>query len=166
LKNGCGINNPVLKSGNIDLETPVVVYASNFKIGEGNGGSGQKVNAPPTGAGAASVCGATATVAGNDGEGEPRQYYCPFWSGGLRLRVVGGVSGTITFKGSALHFWGSMEAPDGKIVLDSPQIKVWGAVVANIAASSAQFTWHFDDNLTAVTTTQFELQNWREEPVG
>lgn len=166
LQDGCSINNPATKGNAIDLETPVVVYANRFKIGLQNGGSGQQVNKPPTGPGAASLCGATATATGVDGEGDARNLYCPLWSGGLRLRVIEGGSGTITFKGSGLKFWGAMEAPDGRIILDSPQIKVWGAAVANIASSSAQFTWHFDDNLSAVTTTQFELQNWREEPLS
>lgn len=165
LRNGCRINNPVVQGGAIDLDTPVVVYASTFKIGTQSGGANQEVNKPPTGASGASVCGGTALATGNDGNGDARNLYCPFWSGGLRLRAMGGVNGTITFKGSGTKFWGAMEAPGGTISLESPQIKVWGAVVANIASSSAQFTWHFDDNLTAITTTQFELQNWREEPL-
>jgi hypothetical protein len=165
LRDGCRINGPVLDGARVDFDKPVVVYATLFKIGRGSGGSGQRVNAPPTGPGAASVCGPTAGSTLKDGENEDANQYCPYWSGGLRLRVIEGVGGKIIFKGSGTHFWGAMEAPDGIISLESPQIIVWGAVVSNIAASSAQFTWHYDDNLSAITTTQFELKNWREEAI-
>jgi hypothetical protein len=112
-----------------------------------------------------STCGLTATSTLTDSEGDPGRYYCPAWSGGLRLRIIRGVNGQILFKGSATHFWGAMEVPDSNLRLDGSHTTIWGAVVANIASSGAQFTWHFDDSLLAVSTSQYELKNWREEPI-
>lgn len=166
LRDGCRIPNPVLKSGSVDLEKPVVLYASSVSIGRQSGGSGQRINQPPTGSAATTTCGATATSTLLDGENSPSNFYCPLWSGGLRIRVLDGALGTVTLRGSGTMFWGAIENPAGTISLESPQIKVWGAAVSNIASSAAQFTWHFDDNLRAVTTTQFELHNWREEPIS
>ena len=165
LRDGCAIANPKLTGaggGGIDLEEPVVIYANNITIGHG---PGAKINAPPTGPGGASICGGTATSTLLDGNSEPATSYCPKWSGGLRLRVPGNL-GTITFTNHPqTKFWGAMEVPEGSVDINGSQTSVWGAVVANIASVDAQFSWHFDDNLTAITTTQFELGSWREEPL-
>lgn len=168
LRKGCGIITPKLISGGgggIDLEEPVIVYANRITVGAQSDGADQRINQPPSGPGAGNACGGTATSTLQDGNSAPANFYCPKWSGGLRLRIVEGQLGTITFKGSGTKFWGAMEAPDGSVDLEGSQTSIWGAVVANFASSDSQFSWHFDDSLAAITTTQFELGSWREEPL-
>jgi hypothetical protein len=169
LLDGCRVTNPKVRGdGRIDIERPVVIYAAtNITIGDN--GSNQRINEPPSIPGQIlSICGsATAISTQNDRNGDPPRYYCPAWTASLRLRVLDGTgSGEIKFRGNGTRFWGAMEAPNGAVRLDGSQIKVWGAVVSDIAASNAQFSWHFDDALTAVSTTQFTLANWREEPLS
>lgn len=168
LLDGCRITNPKRRSdGTVDLDNPVVIYASHVTIG--SSGADRIINDPPAGPLdlLKSICGtATAVSSQNDSNGDPPRYYCPGWSGSLRIRIIDGVNGTIRLLGNKTRFWGAMEAPTGSLTLDGSQQRVWGAIVSNIAGSNAQFSWHFDDALTSVTTTQFVLASWREEPLA
>ncbi|HVE46371.1 MAG TPA: hypothetical protein VNA57_06455 [Acidimicrobiales bacterium] len=159
LHDGCRVINPVMSASGvgIDLEKPVSIYSSRVDIGNPNG-QGGSINQPP--AANATVCGSTAGSTQVDPKANPAYFYCPGWSGGLRIKIIG--AGTANIRSSGTKFWGSVEAPDGTFSLNGSQIEVWGASVSNTGSSNAQFSWHFDDALSTISAGQYSEATWRE----
>ncbi|HUR17402.1 MAG TPA: hypothetical protein VMZ51_00510 [Acidimicrobiales bacterium] len=162
LLDGCRVTSPPISSSGFgyDLNRPVSIYSSRVDIGNPNG-QGGTINVPP--AADATVCGSTAGSTVVDAKANPAYYYCPSWSGGLRIKIIG--SGTANIRSSGTKFWGSVEAPAGTFSLNGSQIEVWGASVSNTGSSSAQFSWHFDDALATISAGQYSEATWREEGV-
>jgi Tfp pilus assembly protein PilX len=89
------------------------------------------------------------------------------WPAMLQINVAG--SGTVDFANHAV-FWGVVNAPARVFNASgqgTPHVEVFGAVLANSASAAAQFEFHYDQSLrTQLTTGQYRVTNWREEPVG
>lgn len=152
LNAGCGID-PTSTSSD-----PVKMYAKNFTIGSSTKG---QINAPTTG-----MCTVSTTGwAYLDQNSNPAVSYCTGWSRSLQLFVPNGLSGTISLTGSGTQFWGLIDAPDAAVTLQSPQLELWGAMVAGSVNVKSQFSWHFDEALSSLTTGKYGIQNWREVPV-
>lgn len=169
LLDGCRVTDPVLVNGaGVDIDRAVTIY-SGSKVMIGNPvGQGGSINRPPNPAlpaeNSVAVCGAaTANSAQKDGTNLPAYYYCPLWSGGLRIRVLTAANdGEVEIRRSGTQFWGSIEVPSGKVTLSGSQIEVWGAAVSNTGTSAAQFTWHFDDALSNISAGQYAEATWYE----
>ena len=117
------------------------------------------MNAPST-----STCSvSTSGWAYQDPNKNPAVYYCPKWS--QNLLVYATSSGSVTVTGSHTHFWGVITAPHQTVTLNSPQLELWGAMVAGNVNASSQFSWHYDEYLMSVTNGKFSLSNWHEVPV-
>jgi hypothetical protein len=152
LAGGCGVNPSSVSSG------PIKIYAKNFVIGSGTKG---KVNAPTASTCTVSTVGWTYV----DADSNPAVNYCTGWSQTLQLLVPNGLSGTVSFQGSGTQFWGLIDAPDAAVTLQSPQLELWGAMVAGSMNVKSQFSWHFDEALSSITTGKYSVKNWREAPV-
>jgi hypothetical protein len=49
-----------------------------------------------------------------DGAGLPGRWYCPGWTGGLRLLIPTGQNANkLTIMGNSTKLWAAMEAPHG-----------------------------------------------------
>jgi Tfp pilus assembly protein PilX len=96
----------------------------------------------------------------------PSTWYQAGWPAKLAINVAG--NGTVSFANHAI-FWGVINAPSSLVTASgsgTPQVDVFGSVVATSAASAAQFAFHFDQSLTqAFSTGEYQITNWREEPV-
>jgi Tfp pilus assembly protein PilX len=97
----------------------------------------------------------------------PSGWYKSNHPAGLQINVAG--NGTVSFANHAI-LWGVINAPNSLVSAaggGTPQVDVFGSVLANSAASAAQFAFHYDHALrTQLTTGQYRLANWREEAVG
>jgi hypothetical protein len=153
LQAGCGID-PSSSSAN-----PVKIYAKNFVIGSSTHG---KINAPTTSSCPVSTAGWSYV----DADSNPAISYCTGWAPSLQLFVPNGLGGTVNFTGSGTQFWGLIDAPDAAVTLQSPQAEMWGAMVAGSMNVKSQFSWHFDEALSSMTTGKYSVRNWREAPVG
>jgi hypothetical protein len=146
---------------------PVVIYTSGtVDIGDANGSSGT-VNQPYAIAG---MCGPSTYLAGlKDQNNNPSSYYCPGWSGNLRIYVLSGSSSTVILR-NHVQFWGVIDAPTACLACvgasgnsGSPHSEVWGAIISGTSNSQAQISLHYDDALADLGTGRFTLKNWREE---
>lgn len=156
LVNGCGIDPTTLGNGK------VVVFAQNVTIGQSTGGTRSLVNAPTT-----ATCSTwSPTWSYVDATNNPPVNYCGGWSSLLEINVVTGKAGTVSFNGSGTSFWGVIRAPDATVTLNAPQLELWGAMVAGSVNVKAQFSWHYDESLSQITTGRFSIVNWREEPLS
>ena len=54
------------------------------------------------------------------------------------------------------------DAPDANVTLNSPQLEMWGAMVAGGVTVKSQFSWHYDESETSVTTGRYSIKNWHE----
>jgi hypothetical protein len=119
-------------------------------IGTDTGSCKSVVNAPP----------------GSCGSSFPASWYQAGWPAKLEINVAG--NGTVAFANHAI-FWGVIDAPNSLVTASgggTPQVDVFGSVVASSATSAAQFAFHFDQSLTQVLSTgQYQVINWREEPL-
>lgn len=150
---GCGID-PGSVSAN-----PVRMFAKDVVIGSSTKG---KVNAPTT-----SLCPVSTTGwAYADANSNPSLYYCTGWARSLEVYVPNGIGGTVSFAGSGTNVWALVAAPDAAVTLQSPQLEMWGAMVAGSVNVKSQFSWHFDEALSSVTTGKYSVRNWREAPVN
>lgn len=155
LVDGCGIDPSTLANG------PVQIFAVKVEIGRRQGGTKSLVNAPTT-----STCPSYSPAwTYLDATNNPPVYYCSNWSSMLQINVPTGQQGSLSFFGSGTSFWGVIRAPDANVYLESPQLELWGAMVAGNVEVKSQFSWHYDESLTAITTGRFGILNWREEPL-
>ena len=96
----------------------------------------------------------------------PATFYQSGWPARLQINVAG--SGIVSFANHAI-FWGVIDAPNSLVSAaggGTPQVDVFGSVVASSALSAAQFAFHFDKSLLQqFSTGQYQVTNWREEPV-
>jgi hypothetical protein len=97
----------------------------------------------------------------------PDDWYKTNHPSSLQINVAG--SGTVSFSNHAI-FWGVINAPNSLVTASgggTPQVDVFGSVLANSAESAAQFAFHYDQALRSqLTTGQYRLANWREEAIG
>ena len=161
LRSGCKID---------PTNGPVVIYTPGVvDIGDTNGASGQ-VNAPYAIGG---FCGASTYTAGlKDQNNNPSSYYCPGWSGNLRIYVLSASNSNIILR-NHVQFWGIVDAPSGCLAClgangnnGTPQSEVWGALLASTSNPQAQVALHYDDSLADLSTGRFTVRNWREETSG
>jgi Tfp pilus assembly protein PilX len=96
----------------------------------------------------------------------PSTWYENGWTSRLQISVAG--NGTVSFANHAI-FFGVINAPNSLVTASgggTPQVDVFGSVLANSAASAAQFAFHYDQALRQqFSTGQYQLSNWREEPL-
>lgn len=141
------------------MANPTKIYTTTLTIAGGQGNSGlNPINQPPN---SATVCGPTHGVSGSDA------MYCPGWSGGLQIFVVG--SGQVTWSGNHSTFWGVINAPSSSVTWSGgggSQWEIFGSMVAQSVTGGTQAKWHYDENLGAVTSGRFYGKNWREEPLN
>jgi len=85
----------------------------------------------------------------------------------LQIHVAG--NATVTFANHAV-FWGVIDATNSVVTANgggTPQVEVFGSVLANSASAAAQFRFHYDQALRSqLTTGQYRVTNWREEAIG
>ncbi|HEX6673819.1 MAG TPA: hypothetical protein VF486_02175 [Actinomycetes bacterium] len=97
----------------------------------------------------------------------PAGWYKSNHPSSLQINVAG--NGTVSFANHAI-LWGVINAPNSLVSAaggGTPQVDVFGSVLASSAASAAQFAFHYDQALrTELTTGQYRLANWREEAVS
>src|SRR6266540_3089910 len=78
-------------------------------------------------------------------------------------------NGNVTFANHAV-FWGVINAPNSVVTANgggTPQVEIFGSVLANSAGAAAQFQFHYDQALrSSLTTGQYRVTNWREEASG
>jgi Tfp pilus assembly protein PilX len=130
---------------------PAVLYVTGpVTVGTDTGSCKSVINAPP---------GACAS-------NFPTSWYQTGWPAKLQLNVAG--NGNVSFANHAI-FWGVIDAPNSLVTASgggTPQVDVFGSVVAASATSAAQFAFHFDQSLLQqLTTGQYQVINWREEPI-
>jgi hypothetical protein len=157
LTDGCYINWGTLSTSDY-YKNPVVVYANDFEIGSA---TKSVANAP-----SASTCPwSTAGWSYADAQNNSPTWYCAGWSQTLQLRVPDGSNtAQVNFNGTGTAVWAIINAPSASVTLKSPQLQMFGAMVANSVDVKSQFSWHYDETLTSVTTGKFSLYNWREVP--
>ena len=129
---------------------PAVIYVTGpVTLGTDTGSCKSVINAPP------GLCGGSF----------PNTWYQTGWPARLQLNVAG--NGIVSFANHAI-FWGTINAPNSLVTASSgtPQVDVFGSVVAGSVTSAAQFAFHFDQSLLQqLTTGQYQVINWREEPL-
>src|SRR6266542_1761528 len=80
------------------------------------------------------------------------------WPATLQINAAG--SGTVDFANHSL-FWGVVNAPTRVFNASgtgTPQVEVFGAVLATSASAAAQFEFHYDQSLkTSLTTGQYRV---------
>jgi Tfp pilus assembly protein PilX len=117
-------------------------------IGTDTGNCKSVVNAPPS-----ATCSSGQYVSG--------------WPAMLQINVAG--NGTVSFANHAV-FWGVVNAPSSVFTANgggTPQVEVFGSVLANSVGTAAQFAFHYDQSLRSqLTTGQYRVTNWREEAIG
>src|SRR6266545_1330298 len=129
--------------------TAAVIYVTGpVTIGTDPGSCKSVINAPPA---------ATCSSGG----------YQSGWPAMLQINAAG--SGTVDFANHSI-FWGVVNAPTRVFNASgtgTPQVEVFGAVLATSASAAAQFEFHYDQSLkTSLTTGQYRVTNWREEASG
>jgi hypothetical protein len=96
----------------------------------------------------------------------PSSWYEAGWTSRLQINVAG--NGTVAFANHAI-FWGVINAPNSLVTASgggTPQVDVFGSVLANSATSAAQFGFHYDQALKQqFSTGEYQITNWREEPL-
>jgi hypothetical protein len=149
---------------------PVVIYTPGVvDIGATNGSSGN-VNAPYPVAG---YCGPSTYQAGLlDKNNNPSSYYCPGWSGNLRIYMLSASNSNVILRNHA-RFWGIVSAPSGCLACvgatgnsGSPQAEVWGALGVGTSNPQSQISLHYDDSLADLSTGRYSVHNWREEKIS
>jgi hypothetical protein len=136
---------------------PVKVFAADLEVGSA---TKSLVNVPTT----ANCPGSTAGWSYLDATNNPNVYYCSGWSQTLQLFVPdGALNAQVNFNGSGSSAWCVLKAPGATVTLKSPQLEMFGAMVANSVDVKSQFSWHYDETLTSVTNGKYSLSNWREE---
>jgi Tfp pilus assembly protein PilX len=131
-----------------------VIYVTGpVTIGVGSGNCNNVVNAPP------GAC-------GSNFASFPSTWFQSGWTSKLQINVAG--NGQVSFANNAI-FWGVINAPNSLVTAaggGTPQVDVFGSVLANSATSAAQFRFHYDQALKQqFSTGQYQITNWREEPV-
>jgi hypothetical protein len=103
---------------------------------------------------------------GSCGGSFPSSWYTAGRPAQLQINVAG--NATVSFTNHAV-FWGVIDAPQSLVTASgggTPQVDVFGSVVATSADSAAQFAFHYEQSLgELVRTGQYQTRNWREEPV-
>jgi hypothetical protein len=128
--------------------TEAVLYATgSVMLGTETGNCKSNINEPPP------------------GRCTPTNWYQGGWPRRLQINVAG--SGTVSFSNQSM-FWGVINAPSSVVSTSgggTPQVNVFGSIVASSASSAAQFAFHFDESLLQqFGTGQYQITNWREEP--
>jgi len=158
LRQGCTVDS---SNGRAIIYTPGQV-----EIGAPQGNSGT-VNAPPSNT---AICGSTATSNLKYAWNNPALDYCPGWAANLQIYIISGSGSPGMLFHNHAQFWGVIDAPTTTVLTDgsgSPHVDVFGSIVANSASPNAQFAFHYDDSLGDLTGTgQYQVANWREEPVS
>ncbi len=97
----------------------------------------------------------------------PASWYQSGWPGTLQINVAG--NATVSFANHS-EFWGVINAPQSLVTATgtgTPQVNVFGSVIATSASSAAQFAFHYDQTLAQlVRTGQYQIRDWREEAVS
>jgi len=103
---------------------------------------------------------------GSCGGSFPSSWYTAGRPAQLQINVAG--NATVSFANHAV-FWGVIDAPQSLVTANgggTPQVDVFGSVVASSADSAAQFAFHYEQSLgQLVRTGQYQTRNWREEAV-
>src|SRR6266540_1570015 len=112
------------------------------------------------------VVGSNGSITFTGGTGASSGYQSG-WPAVLQINVAG--NGTVTFANHAV-FWGVINAPNSVVTANgggTPQVEIFGSVLANSAGAAAQFQFHYDQALrSSLTTGQYRVTNWREEASG
>ncbi len=130
-----------------------VIYVTGpVTIGVGSGNCNNLINAPP------GAC-------GSNFSSFPSTWFEAGWTAKLQLNVAG--NGQVSFANNTI-FWGVINAPNSFVTAaggGTPQVDVFGSVLANSTSSAAQFRFHYDQALRQqFSTGQYQITNWREEP--
>jgi hypothetical protein len=153
LNDGCYINWGSLSPSSY-YNNAVTIWANDVEIGSV---TNSVINAP-----SAATCPTnTAGWSYSDAQNNPAYWYCTGWAQTLRIFVPG--SNTVNFNRTGTAVWAIVNAPQATVTLNSPQLQMFGALVAGSVNVKSQFSWHFDETLTSVTTGKYSLYNWREE---
>src|SRR6266508_2103247 len=132
----------------VTVPAGVIYVTGPVTIGTDPGSCKSVINAPPA---------ATCSSGG----------YQSGWPATLQINAAG--SGTVDFANHSI-FWGVVNAPTRVFNASgtgTPQVEVFGAVLATSASAAAQFEFHYDQSLkTSLTTGQYRVTNWREEASG
>jgi hypothetical protein len=163
LSKGCSITG-VSASATPDwvAQYPVILYTSTLNV---DTGTQKSINEPPV-TGHGTLCGTTTNLSSwtyQDVNNNPAYYYCTGWVRSLNINVIDG--GSVNIAGNNGRFWGTFRAPNASVTLNAPQIEFWGAMLAKNLSTSTQFSWHYDDTLSSMTTGKYTVSNWREEPL-
>ena len=146
LSNGCKVSTAGTGQAVVYVTGPVT-------IGVGTGNCNNVINAPP------GAC-------GSNFASFPSTWFEAGWTSKLALNVAG--NGQVSFANNAI-FFGVINAPNSFVTAaggGTPQVDVFGSVLANSATSAAQFRFHYDQALKLqFSTGQYQISNWREEPL-
>jgi hypothetical protein len=131
-----------------------VLYATGtVKIGVGSGNCNNVINAP------SGPC-------GSNFSNFSASWFESGWTSRLQINVAG--TADVAFVNNAI-FFGVINAPNSLVTASgggTPQVDVFGSVLANSAISAAQFRFHYDQALRQqLGTGQYRVSNWREEPL-
>jgi hypothetical protein len=122
-------------------------------IGVGSGNCNNVINAP------SGAC-------GSNFANFPSSWFASGWTSKLQINVAG--NGQVSFANNAI-FFGVINAPNSFVTAaggGTPQVDLFGSVLANSITSAAQFRFHYDQALKLqLSTGQYQITNWREEPV-
>lgn len=166
LLNGCGLKGTVQIDPADGRIMPAKIYAKSITVGATTGANAM-INAP-TAAQCSALGVSTAGWTYQDIASNPSHYYCSGWSQTLQIFVPNTLAGSpltggsIVLQQNGTKIWSLINAPDATVTLQSPQLEMWGAMVAGSADVKNQFTWHYDETLSRITTNRFLVTSWRE----
>ena len=146
---------------------PITFYTTgSVTVGNGSGNNGNvgPVNPPPSGSGPCNT-----VYTGKDSYNNSASYYCPGYASLFRVYSSGP---SVTFGNHSL-FWGVIVAPNAALAVNSgqgncagnPQAQQWGATIVGAGSSCAQLSIHYDQSLSTFESGQYQIANWREEPL-
>lgn len=131
----------------------VLYTTGTVTIGVGTGNCNNVINAP------SGPC-------GSNFSNFSASWFTSGWTSRLQVNVAG--NGQVAFANNAI-FFGVINAPNSLVTANgggTPQVDVFGSVLANSATSAAQFRFHYDQALRQqLSTGQYRVSNWREEPL-
>ena len=158
LADGC-----VIPAASVTQDNPVKLYTSGpLTIGTG---ANQLINRPPPNCpGTVASPAGTYSSSGDYYSGTEQSslsYYCRGWAG--RTRIIASGSGTVNFANHA-RFWGLVNAPNAPVG-GGPQAVIWGAFQGSSIVSGSQFSVHFDEALSDITSGRYAVTYWREAPL-
>lgn len=147
---------------------PIQFYTSGpvtIGVCNGNNCAVGPVNPPPSGSG---PCPAVYTGSDSYSPSNPASYYCPGYTDLFQVYSSGSA---VNFGNHAL-FWGVVVAPNAALGVTNngscqgnPQAQQWGSTIVGAGSSCAQLSIHYDQSLSSFASGQYQVANWREEPL-